>query len=199
MICAVYGEGAVTDWTCQKWFAKFPAGDVSLDNAPWSHRPVYVDSDQIKILTKNNQWYTMQEIGNIFKISKLLRLLVKKNFKFFILWKKLNGHFGQCNIEACIPIISISFFFYLFINLFSSQLPLSPGHCGLVGWTTTSWTEKSWLRFLAKAHAWVMFDSQVFDPQSGPVSRLGQAWEGSQLMIFSHINVSLFLHPFSSL
>ena len=22
-ICAVYGDGAVTDWTCQKWFAKF--------------------------------------------------------------------------------------------------------------------------------------------------------------------------------
>ena len=23
-ICAVYGEGAVTDQTCQKWFVKFP-------------------------------------------------------------------------------------------------------------------------------------------------------------------------------
>ena len=22
-ICAVYGEGAVTDWICQKWFVKF--------------------------------------------------------------------------------------------------------------------------------------------------------------------------------
>ena len=33
-ICAVYGEGAVTDRTCQKWFAKFPAVDFSLDNAP---------------------------------------------------------------------------------------------------------------------------------------------------------------------
>ena len=28
-ICAVYGEGAVTDRTCQKWFAKFHAGDFS--------------------------------------------------------------------------------------------------------------------------------------------------------------------------
>ena len=26
-ICAVCGEGAVTDQTCQKWFAKFHAGD----------------------------------------------------------------------------------------------------------------------------------------------------------------------------
>ena len=28
-ICAVYGEGVVTDQTCQKWFAKFCAGDFS--------------------------------------------------------------------------------------------------------------------------------------------------------------------------
>ena len=28
-ICAVYEEGAVTDWMCQKWFAKFRAGDFS--------------------------------------------------------------------------------------------------------------------------------------------------------------------------
>ena len=36
MICAVYEEGAVTDRMCQKWFAKFQAGDFSLDNAPQS-------------------------------------------------------------------------------------------------------------------------------------------------------------------
>ena len=33
-ICAVYGESAVTDWTCQKWLAKFCAGDFSVDDAP---------------------------------------------------------------------------------------------------------------------------------------------------------------------
>ena len=30
----VYGEGAVTDLMCQKWFAKFCAGGVFLDHAP---------------------------------------------------------------------------------------------------------------------------------------------------------------------
>ena len=38
IICAVYGEGAVTDRTCQKWRAKFHAGDFSLDNVPLSGR-----------------------------------------------------------------------------------------------------------------------------------------------------------------
>ena len=64
-ICAVYGEGAVTDWTCQTWFAKFCAGDFSLDNAPRSGRPVEVDSDQIETLIENNQRYTTWEIADI--------------------------------------------------------------------------------------------------------------------------------------
>ena len=69
-MCAVYGEGAVTDWTRQKWFAKFCAGDFSLDNAPWSGRPSEVESNQIDTLTENNQRYTTREIANILKISK---------------------------------------------------------------------------------------------------------------------------------
>ena len=48
MISAVYGEGAVTDQTCQKWFVKFCAGDFSLDDTPWWDKPVEVDSDQIE-------------------------------------------------------------------------------------------------------------------------------------------------------
>ena len=69
-ICAVYGEGAETDQTCQKWFAKFRAGYFLLDDAPQSSRLVEVDSDQTETLTENNQRYTTREIGDIHKISK---------------------------------------------------------------------------------------------------------------------------------
>ena len=41
-ICAAYGESAVTNQMCQKWFAKFRAGAFSLDQAPRSGRPVEV-------------------------------------------------------------------------------------------------------------------------------------------------------------
>ena len=53
--CAAYGEGegAVTDRTCRKWFAKFCARDFLLDSAPWSGRTVEVDNDQIKTLIEN--------------------------------------------------------------------------------------------------------------------------------------------------
>ena len=47
-IHAVYGEGAMTDQTCQKWFVKFCARDFSLDDALWSGRAAEVDSHQIE-------------------------------------------------------------------------------------------------------------------------------------------------------
>ena len=62
---------------CQEWFAKFPVGDFSLDDAPQSHRPVEVDSNRIKTLIENNQCYTTWEITDILKISKSINLLVK--------------------------------------------------------------------------------------------------------------------------
>ena len=47
-ICAVCGEGAVTDRMGQKWFAKFRAGHFLLDGAPWLCRPVEIESNQIE-------------------------------------------------------------------------------------------------------------------------------------------------------
>ena len=72
-IHAVFGEGAVTDWTCRKWFAKFHAGDFLLDDAPQLGRPVEIGSDQIETLIENHQCYTMWEIANILKISKSIK------------------------------------------------------------------------------------------------------------------------------
>ena len=67
---SVHGDGAVTDWMCQKWFVKFCAWDFSLDDALWLGRPVEVDSEQVKTLIKNNWCYTMREIAYILKIFK---------------------------------------------------------------------------------------------------------------------------------
>ena len=92
-ICAVYGEGAVTNQTHQKWFAKFCARDFTLDDAPQSCRPVEIDSDQIETLIEKNQCYTTQKIADILKISKSIKLwvLVKmKNVSFILRKKTLN-------------------------------------------------------------------------------------------------------------
>ena len=97
-ICTVYGESAVIDRTCQKWFVKFRAGDFSLDDVPRSGRPVEVDSNQIETLIENNQHYTMCKIADILRISKSIKLLVGMKNVLFILWKKLSGLFVQHNI-----------------------------------------------------------------------------------------------------
>ena len=82
-------------WRSQKWFEKFHAGDFSLDDAPWSGRPVAVGSDQIEIFIENNRCSTKWEVDDILKISKSMKLLVKMENVSFILWKKLNRFFGQ--------------------------------------------------------------------------------------------------------
>ena len=69
-ICAVYGEGAVTDPMCQEWFEKFVAGHFLVNDPPRAGRQDEVDSDQTETLIENNQCYTLQDLANILKISK---------------------------------------------------------------------------------------------------------------------------------
>ena len=76
----MYGEGAVTDQMCQKWFEKFHVEDLSLEDAPWSGRPVEVDCDQIETLIENSQ---LREIADTLKISKSIKLLVKMKSVFY--------------------------------------------------------------------------------------------------------------------
>ena len=83
-ICALCGDGAVTDRMCRKWFVKFLAGDFPLDDAPWSGRPVEVDRDQIKTLIEDKQRSAMWQVANILRISKS-KLLVE--MKIFLLYR----------------------------------------------------------------------------------------------------------------
>ena len=102
---------------CQKWFEKFCAGDFSLDDAPQLGRPVEVDSDQVETLIENNQRYTMQEIADILKISKSIKLLVKIKNVSFILWKKLYGLLANLIIcGACFSELSYYFEYSLCIR-----------------------------------------------------------------------------------
>ena len=44
----------MTDRNCQKWLLKFCTKDFSLDDGPWSGRPVEVDRNHIETLTRNS-------------------------------------------------------------------------------------------------------------------------------------------------
>ena len=75
-ICAVYGEGAVTDQMCQSGLKSLCLG-----------RSVAVDSDRIETLMENNQHYTMWEMADILKIPKSRKLLVKMIHVFYFMAK----------------------------------------------------------------------------------------------------------------
>ena len=78
-VCAAYGEGAVTDWTCQNGLRSFV-----LEISHWvvlHSRPVEVDSDQIETLIESNQCYTTWEIADILKISKSINKVIDENEK----------------------------------------------------------------------------------------------------------------------
>ena len=85
-ICAMYGQGAVTDWTCQKWLATFLAGDTSLGDAPWSGRLVEVDSNQIKTLVENSQHTQPNQVSKITCTSVVL--FTTSMFQFHVSDKK---------------------------------------------------------------------------------------------------------------
>ena len=48
----VYGEDALKERQCQRWFAKFHAGDFDIKDASRSGRPTEVDNDEINALIK---------------------------------------------------------------------------------------------------------------------------------------------------
>ena len=85
-ICALYGEGAVTDWTCQKCFVKFLAGDFSLDDAPQSGKQVEVDSNQIKKINweQSMLYHTVESWHTLnIQINKVIDLENEKCVPYF--------------------------------------------------------------------------------------------------------------------
>ena len=83
----MYGDGAGTDRTCQSGLQSFV-----LEISHWTmlhSQADKVDNNQIETLIENYQWFTMREVADILKISKLIKLLVKiKNVFYFMLKTK---------------------------------------------------------------------------------------------------------------
>ena len=83
---------------CQKWFAKFHAGNFSLDDAPWLDRPIEGYSNQIRTLIGNSQCYTMWEIETCIQNIQINKVTGEMKNVPFILQKTPYEHFGQPNI-----------------------------------------------------------------------------------------------------
>ena len=87
-VCVVYGEGAVTDWMYQEWFAKFCAGDFLLDDAPRSGGPVEANQSNWDINWEQSMIY---HVGDSWYIQNIqINKVIGENGKcvFYIIEKK---------------------------------------------------------------------------------------------------------------
>jgi histone-lysine N-methyltransferase SETMAR len=69
-ICDVYGEGAVSDRTCRKWFSRMREGDVDLNDEPPTGLTSKVDDDQIRALTETDRHLTVPDTAAALNVSK---------------------------------------------------------------------------------------------------------------------------------
>ena len=60
-ICVVYGEDAISDRMSQKWFGKFYSGEMNIEDASRSSRPV--TTDQIIALIDFDRQITVREFA----------------------------------------------------------------------------------------------------------------------------------------
>jgi len=65
----VYGDNAVSESVCRKWFARFRSGNFNLEDAPRSGRPSEINDDEIKALIENDRHLTAEEIAKRINIS----------------------------------------------------------------------------------------------------------------------------------
>jgi len=63
MICAAYGENAVSHTTCKKWYQKFWQGDFSLEDEPRAGRSQKIETDKLQALLDRNSAQTEKELA----------------------------------------------------------------------------------------------------------------------------------------
>ena len=64
-----YGEDAISDSNCRKWFARFRDGDRSLEDHEREGRPKIVDRDALKKTVDSNPFLTIRDLEEMFVCS----------------------------------------------------------------------------------------------------------------------------------
>ena len=63
VISELYPEDAMTERTCERWFAKFREGDLSLQDLPRSGRPQILDHQSLKAAVDADSGVTSRELA----------------------------------------------------------------------------------------------------------------------------------------
>jgi len=63
IICAAYGENAISHTTCKRWYQKFRQGDFNLENEPRVGRPQKIEMNELQALMNINSAQTEKEFA----------------------------------------------------------------------------------------------------------------------------------------
>jgi len=70
MICAAYGENAISHITCRRWYKKFRQGDFNLEDEPRIGRPQKIEMNELQILLDINSAQTEKELAEQLGITQ---------------------------------------------------------------------------------------------------------------------------------
>ena len=68
-LCTIYGEDVLSERQYQNWFSKFRSGNIDLEAATRSGRPIKVEDDKIKVFVDAERHIIKQEIAEQLKLS----------------------------------------------------------------------------------------------------------------------------------
>jgi len=63
MICAAYGENAVSHTTCKRWYQKFRQGDCNLKDELRAGRPQKIETDELQALLGKLKMSLAEQLG----------------------------------------------------------------------------------------------------------------------------------------
>ena len=63
ILVEVYGEHALAERTCQKWFARFKSGDFGLEDEERPGQPKKFEDDELEALLDEDCFQTQEELA----------------------------------------------------------------------------------------------------------------------------------------
>jgi len=70
MICAAYGENAVSHTIYKRWYQKFRQGDFSLEDEPRAGRTQKIKTDELQALLDVNSAQTEKELAKQLRVMQ---------------------------------------------------------------------------------------------------------------------------------
>ena len=68
-IQSAYGDNAVNERSCRRWFSRFRSGDFSLKDEPKEGRPKKLDSEVLEAIVSENPTITTRELAEQLNVT----------------------------------------------------------------------------------------------------------------------------------